>query len=195
MADNAGPSEVVASLISVGEIEAVVVPRYRDPRSRGRISRNSDPTPSVLAAVMSPCIARARSRLIARPNPVPSRVLVSVRPTCTKGSKIASSFSNGMPDPVSRTSSAMRPVHDLTGQLDRTAGLRELDGVGNEVDHDLLDFRAIRAKERVRAAPCVIESNSLRLCLGEHHLCHCIRRRHARRLTQCRRSADRLRCG
>ena len=32
---------------------------------------NTDPAPSVLSAVTSPCIARARSRLMARPRPTP----------------------------------------------------------------------------------------------------------------------------
>src|SRR3954462_14208393 len=59
----------------------------------------------------SPCIARARLRLMERPSPVPSCVEASLRSTCTNGSKIAPSFSWAMPIPLSvtvtRTASAL----------------------------------------------------------------------------------------
>ena len=41
---------------------------------------------------------RARSRLIASPSPVPSRVRVSVASTCTNGSNTRASCSGGDPD-------------------------------------------------------------------------------------------------
>ncbi len=50
-------------------------------RSAGRHSVNTEPTPTLLDTVISPPMARARSRLIASPSPVPSCECVSERPT------------------------------------------------------------------------------------------------------------------
>src|SRR5690348_7772291 len=72
-------------------------------RPLGSFKVNVEPLPSVLATVRSPPIARARSRLIARPSPVPSvgrEYPVSMR---TNGSKMFSNLSAGIPRPVSRT--------------------------------------------------------------------------------------------
>ena len=62
--------------------------------TRGNETVNADPLPNVLCAVRSPCMARASSRLIEKPKPVPSRS--SSLPTWTKGSNIASTLSDGM---------------------------------------------------------------------------------------------------
>jgi len=64
-------------------------PASRHYRADGRVTVNVEPTPSSLRTVMSPPIARARSRLIARPSPTPSS-LVTPPPTCTNGSKTRS---------------------------------------------------------------------------------------------------------
>ena len=65
--------------------------RVADPY--GRVGRGNDrvnvlPMPNTLSAVKSPPMPRARSRLIASPSPVPSRVRVSSTSTCTNGSNI-----------------------------------------------------------------------------------------------------------
>ena len=69
--------------------------------ARGNVSVNLDPSPSLLRTRRSPPMPRARSRLIARPSPVPSVDRVRLRWSWTNGSKIASCFSRGMPIPVS----------------------------------------------------------------------------------------------
>ena len=56
----------------------------------GRVSVKVDPSPARLFTTISPPSARARSRLIASPSPVPSCELVSERPSWTKGAKISS---------------------------------------------------------------------------------------------------------
>ncbi len=62
-------------------LESPRIPMARHTFGRvGSTKVNSDPTSTVLVTTMSPCIARARSRLIARPSPVPSRVSMSERP-------------------------------------------------------------------------------------------------------------------
>src|SRR5690348_1077283 len=47
-----------------------VLPSYR--WERGSDSTKVDPVPTALSTLISPCMARARSRLMARPRPVPS---------------------------------------------------------------------------------------------------------------------------
>src|SRR5690606_4647606 len=76
----------------------------------GNTSVNVEPLPCWLRTVRSPPIPRARSRLIARPRPVPSCDDDSERPTCTNGSKIDSRWFLGIPMPVSVTS--IRTVSD-----------------------------------------------------------------------------------
>jgi hypothetical protein len=59
--------------------------RFHDQRSsgcRGRRSVKMLPLPGVLRTVRSPAMARARSRLIASPNPTPSLGWFRRRPTC-----------------------------------------------------------------------------------------------------------------
>src|SRR5437763_6914466 len=65
----------------------------------GNVSVNFAPPAAEGSTYKSPCMARARSRLIASPRPVPSCRLVSERPNCTNGSKIASVLSGGTPGP------------------------------------------------------------------------------------------------
>jgi hypothetical protein len=53
--------------------------------SGGSVRVKVAPSPGSLRTVISPPMARARSRLIASPSPVPSWPLVSERPSCTNG--------------------------------------------------------------------------------------------------------------
>src|SRR2546428_14156979 len=79
---------------------------FKSPRGvsgRGSVRVKVDPTPTLLTTDRLPFIARAKSRLIARPNPVPSWALLRERPSCTNGSKIASILSSWIPTPVSVT--------------------------------------------------------------------------------------------
>ncbi len=62
------------------------------------------PCPNSLVATMSPPIARAKPRLIVSPSPVPPKRRVVEASAWTKGSKIDSSLSAGMPMPLSLTS-------------------------------------------------------------------------------------------
>ena len=86
--------------------------------ARGIVSTNVDPEPHSLSTVSSARIPLARSRLIARPSPVPWAVRLKSPSTCMKGWKIASSFSGGMPMPESAT--RMRTIWSSTSQLMRT---------------------------------------------------------------------------
>ena len=72
-------------------------------QARGSVNVKVEPFPGSLSAVMLPPIPRARSRLIVRPRPVPSFGEASERPTCSKGAKIVSRCSGGIPTPESRT--------------------------------------------------------------------------------------------
>jgi hypothetical protein len=99
------------SLVTVGFVANVFPPRpvtscsarrresrFRSVRQvRGTGSVNVLPTPTVLSTVRSPPIPRAKSRLIARPKPVPPVVRVRSECTCTKRSEIRSSCSGAMP--------------------------------------------------------------------------------------------------
>lgn len=58
--------------------------------ARRRASVNVLPVPSALVTVSSPPMPRAKSRLIARPSPVPSCGRVRSERTCTNGSKMRS---------------------------------------------------------------------------------------------------------
>ena len=71
---------------------------------------NTEPSPTTLVAVRSPAMPRARSRLIARPSPVPSCGRVRSARTCTNGSNTASSLSAGMPMPVPQLPTVDRTV-------------------------------------------------------------------------------------
>src|SRR5680860_853594 len=77
--------------------------RAQRPHAAGRLRVKVAPSSGLLETVRSPPIARARSRLMASPNPVPSCPLVSDRPSWTNGSKIFSYWSGGMPGPLSPT--------------------------------------------------------------------------------------------
>ncbi len=61
------------------------------------------PWPSSLRTAISPPSACANRRLMVRPRPVPPNCRVTELSACTNGSKIDSSFSAGMPMPLSIT--------------------------------------------------------------------------------------------
>jgi hypothetical protein len=68
-----GASRMIASesrRMGAGARGSAVLPLYG--KCRGSVRVNVLPTSTVLMIVMSPPIARARSRLIASPSPVPS---------------------------------------------------------------------------------------------------------------------------
>jgi hypothetical protein len=69
----------------------------------GSHTTKEEPTPTVLSTLISPPMRRASRRLIVSPRPAPPTGLLLRRPTCTNGSKIASSCSAGIPGPVSST--------------------------------------------------------------------------------------------
>ena len=96
-------------------------------------------------------MARARSRLIARPSPTPECARVCPSSTCTNGSKIASSRSAGMPTPESTTRIVARsPSPDASTRM-RAAVAGELDRVADEVDENLFEPMPIGAhRYRVR---------------------------------------------
>ncbi len=73
--------------------------------SSGRVNSNTEPWPGTDAQRSSPPIARASSREIVSPSPAPSRRArgSSARPACSNGAKMRSSWSAGMPSPVSLT--------------------------------------------------------------------------------------------
>src|SRR6185437_16076839 len=74
---------------------------------------NVVPAPSTLRTRRSPPIPRANPRLMARPSPVPSLLLVRLRWICTNGSKIDISRLVGIPAPVSLTRRNTTPVGPL----------------------------------------------------------------------------------
>ena len=61
------------------------------------------PLPTSLETAISPPRAWAMRRLMVSPRPVPPYCRVTEVSACTKGSKMASNFSAGMPTPVSIT--------------------------------------------------------------------------------------------
>src|ERR1044072_6154442 len=100
---------------------------------------------------------RARSRLIARPRPTPSRVRVKFESTCTNGSKINSSFSGGMPMPVSLTRMRMRCATP-------SSAIGEFHRVREQVEDDLLEFFAVSANGQAPIGRRVL----IRHALGAH---------------------------
>ena len=74
--------------------------------STGRHISNSkrDPSPSVDCTLISPPIKLTRRRAIANPRPVPSNRRLDAPSTCSKTLNIPSSFSSGIPIPVSTIS-------------------------------------------------------------------------------------------
>jgi hypothetical protein len=68
-----------------------------------RTTVNVHPSLTTLVTVRSPPMSRARCRLMERPSPIPSAGRVRLPSACTKGSKIASSRSSGIPHPLSVT--------------------------------------------------------------------------------------------
>ena len=80
-----------ASVFRPHPAHAFRIPHAASPHhlAAGSVTVNVDPLPSVLRTVMSPPIARARSRLIARPSPTPSSLVIPP-PTCTNGSNTRS---------------------------------------------------------------------------------------------------------
>ena len=99
------------------------------------------PMPGSLSTPIRPPIISTSLAEIARPSPVPPNRRVVEPSACSNGSKIACSFSAGMPMPVS----AIREAEDdpvNAGLLQRDSDddlalLGELDGVADQVDQDL----------------------------------------------------------
>src|SRR5690606_11170628 len=88
------PRQHVLSAASTSAAEPAQATTLRSSRMT-----NVLPCPASLSTQISPPIARARSRLIARPSPTPSRGRFNRRSTCVKGSKIARCFTAGIPGP------------------------------------------------------------------------------------------------
>lgn len=76
----------------------------------GRWKWNRLPSPTSLSTRILPPMPTQRSREIARPRPVPPKRRVVDSSAWVKASKIVSSFSGGMPTPVSSTRNASSPA-------------------------------------------------------------------------------------
>src|SRR4051795_2538345 len=99
----------------------------------------TEPIPTVLSAVTSPPMARARSRLMARPRPTPREAVAADPPAAsgTNGEKMRCSWSASMPIPSSRTRMRARSPSE-SQRIDHSARRRELDPVREEVQQNLL---------------------------------------------------------
>ena len=96
---------------------------------------------SLVTSTLPPCIATS-SRTSASPIPEPSCVRARARSTRWNRSNTCGRSSVGMPTPVSRTVIVTR--RPVPGQRHRNrAGERELEGVREKVEHDLLPHVAI----------------------------------------------------
>ena len=99
------------------------------------------PTPGSLSTQIRPPISSTSLAEIVRPSPVPPNRRVVEPSACSNGWKIVSSFSAGMPMPVSATekrrTTLSSPSSSRSTDDDDFASLGELDGVADQVDQDL----------------------------------------------------------
>ena len=118
-------------------------PALPDPFSSEAAGHNStqkvDPTPTLLSTPMVPSMASTNVLLSDRPIPVPStpRSAASSR---SKGMNTRWIISVGIPSPVSVTTDAHpRRLRRAAGRCDPATVAVVLDGVGHEIDQDLLE--------------------------------------------------------
>ena len=119
---------------------------------------NREPLPSSLSAWMVPLWTRTISRARASPIPVPSWARDLDPSTWEKRSKIVSSMLAGMPMPVSSTVMVDGVVLVLDVDRDLAALVRELQGVGQEVEDDLLEL--VRVQGQLDGMGRVLESRA-----------------------------------
>ncbi len=105
------------------------------------VNRKVLPMPGSLSTQIRPPISSTSLAEIVRPSPVPPNRRVVEPSACSNGWKIVSSFSAGMPIPVSATAK-WRTTPSTAGVLERNgdddfAPLGELDRVADQVDQDL----------------------------------------------------------
>ena len=99
------------------------------------------PTPGLLSTQIRPPMSSTSLAEIVRPRPEPPNRRVVEPSACSNGWKIVSSFSTGMPMPVSatekrRTALLVREFLEINGH-ENFAAFGELDGVADQVDQNL----------------------------------------------------------
>ncbi len=115
---------------------------------RWMVNRLPLPGPSLQAETLPPCISASFSTIV-RPMPSPPSERAIDRSPWLNRTNISGSFSGGMPIPLSSTEIDDLIVHPLGREPDVPAALGVLGGVGEQVDHDLLDARRIGAKRQL----------------------------------------------
>ena len=117
---------------------------------KGTVTMKALPRPTSLSTLTSPPWSRTSSLTKASPMPLPSKERPRALLTRWKRSNSRGSSSAGMPVPVSRTVSRTAVADHSQRNLD-LALEGELEGVGEEVQHDLLPHLAVdvdRLRER-----------------------------------------------
>ena len=100
------------------------------------------PWPTSLSTQIRPSISATSRAAMASPSPVPPWRRVVELSACSNISKITGRFSSGMPIPVSLTAKCKSDVCRRTVRRDLQAHfslLGELDGVADQIDHDLAE--------------------------------------------------------
>ena len=106
------------------------------------------PRPSSLCNETSPPSSFDSSRTIDNPRPVPACSRVSGLPLWRNFSNTSPCSSAAMPTPVSLTVSTIWPAVASVFSQHPTALRRELDGVGQQVRQDLLQFDHVLTQHR-----------------------------------------------
>ena len=128
-------SVVVSSVDSAPAVEATI--SIRCARPNGIVTVIVVPTPGSLVAWTSPSCSPTSSRTSARPMPLPSPERAPGLSTRWKRSNRRGSSSAGTPTPVSSTCRTAASAVASTRDRDPSGG-GELQGVGEQVEHDLL---------------------------------------------------------
>src|ERR1700733_5263138 len=102
---------------------------------------NVEPWPKTLVTLISPpdCLAKPNAWLRPKPVPLPTSLVVK------KGSKIASSLSAAIPDPLSATVTAKRRNSIYRPDVDQQAALplHRVPGIDREIDQGRFELRDV----------------------------------------------------
>jgi hypothetical protein len=137
----------------------------------GRLTVKVAPWPRpALAARIVPSFISTSRRARVRPMPRPPRSRARLRSPWTNRSNTRPISSGGMPSPVSRTSTTAAPPSGRTETSIRPRGRRVLQGVVEQVRHDLLDPGAVRVHpDLVQVAPDLVMLEAIAAAPGPDH--------------------------
>ena len=108
-------------------------------------ARTVVPWPGVLSIVSAPPCRASSFRLIAKPRPEPPNLRPIEASACWNGWPSDRSAGASMPIPVSVTTSAIASSGVFDAQRDDPTLRRELHGIGQQIEHDLLQRARVAA--------------------------------------------------